>query len=111
VIQLFHEQAFAADGVEHLEEQGPGLTFPAGLRDAPQSSTWPASPGESSHKASFAICATVSADGLWVLRFRGQETEHGVMMDNVAPHGCCLPMMHGPGLKHQERENALHIGG
>jgi hypothetical protein len=53
----------------------------------------------------------VSADGLWVPRFRGQETEHGVLMDSVAPHGCCLPMMYGPGLKHQERENALHIGG
>jgi hypothetical protein len=72
VIQLLHEQEIAADGVTHLEEQGPQQLL---RRDGGTAfrGYMAAKSGENSRKAWFTICAAVSADGLKVPRFRGQE--------------------------------------
>ncbi len=90
VVELLHEQTLAADGVEHLEEQSPqqllrrdrGAPLPGihGLKvpgELPQ--------GPVHHLPQRSQGMVFGYPG-----FRGQVTEHGVLMDVVAPHNRCL---------------------
>jgi hypothetical protein len=90
VIQLFHQQPLAADGVQHLEEQGPeqllrwdggasllgvyGLKVPGEL---PQ--------GLVHHLPQWPKGMVLGHPG-----FRGQVTEYSVLMDVVPPLNRCL---------------------
>jgi len=90
VIQLFHQQSLTANGVQHLEEQGPeqllrgdgGASLP-GVHGRKV-------PGELPQSLVHHLPQRPQRMVFGNPGFRGQVTEHGVLMDVVAPHNRCL---------------------
>jgi hypothetical protein len=89
---LLHEQALAADGVQHLQEQGPEQLLRRDGGTTLMKSTCPERPGRAPVRPGSPSAELVLADDPWVPGVPGTDTEHGVLMNVVAPHGSCLPL-------------------
>ena len=90
VIQLLHQQSFAADGVKDLEQQGPQRLLRGDRRACLPGIHGLKVPGEVSQGLIHHLPDRPQGMVFGHSGFRGKVTEHGLLLNVVAPHTRCL---------------------